>query len=113
MTTANLLCPVDRIKTMDHTAAADVTAGEVMVVNGMVCLAYATAAAGDDVQLVYAADSVGMPITAETVAPGDAIYWDAGAERATKVTSGNTRCGRALSPASVADTDVRIELYNA
>lgn len=113
MADAHIRCPVDRIKTMNHVATADMTAGEVALVNGRVSVAYESVSNGDAVQLVYAADDVDMPKAAVAIDAGDALYWDNGNGNVTTSASGNTKCGMARKAAASGDAVVGIELINA
>jgi predicted RecA/RadA family phage recombinase len=112
MATANIVGGVAGIKTFDHTATADMVAGEITVVNSRVTIAYAQVSSGDDLQLIYAAEQAELPKAAEDLAAGDKVYWDNTAKNVTATATSNTACGMVLKSALTAVSTVDIEFFN-
>jgi predicted RecA/RadA family phage recombinase len=103
---------------IDHTPVADVSAGDVIVIGGLVCIAHNDIPAGQ-----LGALSVGgvydVEKDASDVSAGDALYFDADGDPVdgtadsgafTKTATDNSFSGYALADAGTAATHVRMLL---
>ena len=97
---------------IDHTPAADVAAGAVVVQGELVGVVRTPIAANTLGSLAVVgvfdfpkATGVGTAITA-----GANCYWDAGNSRATTTAAGNKLIGKSIKAAADADATVRIRL---
>ena len=95
---------------VDYTPAADVAAGEVVVVGSLVGVAKRDIKAN----VMGAITVVGVfdidKDSAEVIALGDSIYWDDTNSRATTVTTDNTYMGKAVLAAGAGTTTVRVRV---
>lgn len=98
-------------KHIDHIPAADVAQGEVVLIGNLVTVAPKAILLGElgsvTTEGVFTVEKADDPIE---FAAGDAVYWDAAANKATSVAAGNTFMGFALLAAVAAATTVRIAL---
>ena len=96
----------DRI---DYTPAATVTAGDVVVIGGLVGVALATIDAGST-GAVALRGIYSLPKATGAINAGADVYWDATAKKCTTTASGNTLMGRATAAAAANDTTVKVRL---
>lgn len=105
------------------TAAADLSSGDVVVVQGRVGVVLDDVKSGDDGVAIFGTDPRGidMPKATGAVAKHAKVYWDedgnpvdgdAGSGAVTTTASGNLYLGRAAEPAASGDALAVVELTN-
>ncbi len=99
-------------RTLKYTNASAVAAGDVVVINGNVCIAVGAYGAGAEGIYVFRGRVEFPKEAALAIAPGEKCYWVAGAGNVNKTASGNTAIGIAVEAAAGADTTVLVELTN-
>lgn len=109
---AELLCPADQLKTFTHTAAADYSAGDMQLINGLLSIAYADIANGDEGEMVYSAALVEAPKAAVQIDAPEVAYWDDTAKNITNISTGNTKCGLFTESFASSDENCVFELQN-
>jgi predicted RecA/RadA family phage recombinase len=99
-------------RTLKYTNSNAVAAGDVVVINGNVCVA--VNAYGANAEGVYVfRGRVEFPKEASlAVAPGEKVYWVAANGNVNKTSAGNTLCGIAVENSLTTDTIVLCELQN-
>ncbi len=99
-------------RTLKYTNSSAVAAGDVVVINGNVCVA--VNAYGANAEGIYVfRGRVEFPKEASlAIAPGEKVYWVAGNGNVNKTSSGNTLCGIAVEASATTDTTALIELTN-
>ena len=101
-------------KTLKVTAAADTTAGSLVIVSDTVGVAFNTCKAGEtlilSVDLVY-----DLPKATGAINPGVKVYWSAANSNVTTTASGNTLIGRCWASAALASdaTTIPVKLTPA
>ena len=111
MATAELLS--DEIKTFNDLAAADLEAGEISLINGLVCIAYAALASGAEGAFVYHGDMIEGPMAAVAIDAPAVAYWDDTAKVFTTVTTSNTKCGVFTENRAGTESTAVLELDNS
>ena len=103
---------VHRGEIIDFTPAADVAAGNVVVIGSIVGITKLDIKAGTlgALALVGIYDIVKATGDGTAIARGAKVYWDAAAQKATTVSAGNSYLGEAIVAASATDVTVRIRL---
>ncbi len=106
---------------VEHTAAADIIAGEVIVTGSIPMIATQAADSGDKCSL-ESSNQWKVPQKAEVITAGDAVHWDdtgdpyggtAGSGAATATATSNTLMGECLETTAADDTYVKILLTAA
>jgi len=106
---------------VEHTAAADIIAGEVIVTGSIPMIALGACDSGDKCSL-ESAEQWKVPQNAEIITAGDAVYWDddgspyggtASTGCATATATGNTLMGECLETTTATTTYVKILLTAA
>ena len=110
MATGNIRSDLAHIRTLKYTNSNAVADGDVVLINGHVCVA--TAAYAANAEGVYAFRArVELPKEAPLViAVGDVVYWVAANSNVNKTSSANTKAGICVEAAASADTTVLIEV---
>lgn len=99
-------------RTLKYTNSSAVAAGDVVVINGNVCVAVNAYAANAEGVYVFRG-RVEFPKEASlAIAPGEVGYWVAAAGNVNKTSAGNTKIGICVEAAAAADTVVLMELMN-
>jgi len=111
MANAELLS--DEIKTFNDLAAADLTAGEIILINGHVCIAYAALTSGDEGAFVYQGDMIEAPMEALAINAPAVAYWDDTAKVFTTDATGNTKCGVFTENRAGSESTAVLELDNS
>ena len=94
---------------IQYTASANIDAGDVLVVGGLVCLSMYDIASGEVGSLqVIKNGEFELPKAAEAIAVGEACYWDESNSNVTATSTDNTLVGYAASVAASGDALVRI-----
>jgi len=99
-------------KSIDYTPGSDVAAGDVVVQEDLVGVAK-TPIAASALGALAVTGVFDFPKTAgvgEAIAAGIVVYWDATAEVATAVSTGNKQLGKTIKAAADDDTTVRVRL---
>ena len=110
MAIAKVQGSIEDIRTLKYTNSSAVAAGEILVLNGNVTVAVAAVAANGTGAYVFRG-RVEFPKEAPlAIAPGEKVYYVAGAGNCNKTSSGNTLVGIAVEAAASADTTVLVEL---
>lgn len=92
---------------LDYTPSAAVAAGDVVVLNDLVCVA-PRAIAANALGAVAAEGVWSMPKATGAIGQGALVYWDATAGNVTTTSSGNKRAGKAAKAAASADASVQV-----
>lgn len=95
---------------LDHTPAAAVASGDVVVIGARVGVALADIAANATGSLQVTGVFQLAKKAADTVAQGALVYWDATNKYITTTASGNTLAGFAASAAGATTTAVNVKL---
>ncbi len=95
---------------LDHTAAADIVSGEVVVMGVRVGVALADIATGDTGAVQVDGVFEVAKTSANTPAQGAALYWNSTADEATTTASGNTLMGYAVEAAGAGVLTVKVKL---
>lgn len=106
MAKAKVYCSTNRIKTLKAVAAASAEVDDLVVVNSMLTIAYASVAKDNVGLYIYAADEVALPKGSGAINAGDLLYWDAGNGVVTKTPSTHKLVGFAIDGAGSSDTEV-------
>ena len=97
-------------KTLDHTAAADILSGDVVVIGVRIGIAVADIKNGEtgslDVEDVYELPKK----SADTFAQGALCYWDNVAKNITTTSASNTLAGYAAAPAGASTTVINVKI---
>ena len=92
---------------IDYTPSSAVAAGDVVVLNDLVCVANrpiaANALGAVSIEGVHT-----MPKASGAIGQGALVYWDATNSNITTTSSGNKRAGKAAKAAASADTTVQV-----
>ena len=87
------------------------SAGDMTVVGDTLGVVVEDVGTSSDFVLVYEAEKIVAPkATGVSFTPGSAVYYDAANHDVTSVSTGNTKCGRALETVGTADEEVLIDL---
>lgn len=86
------------------------TSGSPVLVGTVLGIAVSSVAAGSPAAVQLEGVFTVTKLTADDVAVGDKLYWDAGNSRLTKTSSGNTEAGIAFAAAGTSATTVSIKL---
>jgi len=104
---------VQRGDTLDVTAAAAISSGDVVVIGSIIGVSNVDAEIGDS----FALDVVGvftLPKTsALAISVGDVLYYDAANKVVNKTASGNTKIGVAVTAAANPSPSVNVRLNGA
>lgn len=104
---SNYIMPGD---VLDHTAAAALTSGQVLLMGKRVGIVLTSAAIGEKATVrVRGVFTVSKKAT-DVLAQGDLLYWNATDSNLTSTASGNTLAGFAADPAGSGVTTVNISL---
>lgn len=95
---------------LDHVAAAAITSGQVVLMGKRVGIALGKAAIGETVAVQVKGVFNATKVTADVVAQGALLYWDATASKFTTTVGTNTLAGYAAAAASGSATTVDIAL---
>lgn len=95
---------------LDHTPSAAVASGDVVVIGVRVGVALTDIAANDTGSLQVTGVFNLPKKSADTVAQGAAVYWDATNKQITTTASGNTLAGYAAQAAGAATTAVDVKI---
>lgn len=87
-----------------------VTSGTMVVIGAIFGVANSDAANGADVVITRRGEFTLPKLSAQAWAIGDLVYWDAGNDRCTTVSSGNTLIGAATAVAANPSTTGRVLL---
>ncbi len=98
-------------RTLKYTNASAVAAGDVVVINGNVCVAVNAYAANTEGIYVFRGRVEFPKEAALAIAPGEICYWTA-AGNINKTSAGNTKAGICVEAAAAADSVVLVELMN-
>lgn len=110
MATGKLRSASHELKTLDYAHSSALAAGDLLLLNGQVTVAFNASAANEVNAFVYEG-LVSIPKEASlAINPGDKVYWVAANSNVNKTASGNTACGLCVSAALAADTEVLIHL---
>lgn len=91
--------------------ASTLSAGEMTVVGDTIGVVVEDAGTSSEYVLVYEAEKIVAPKAAGvSLAAGDLVYYDTSSAAVTSVSTGNTKCGRALEAAGTTDEEVMIDL---
>lgn len=100
---------VQRGETLTLTAPDDLSAGDVVIVGGLVGIASCDAAGGEDVETsltgVYT-----LPKAAEALDEGEAVYWDVSAGNVTATATDNVAIGHAVAAVLSGAATVNVRL---
>ena len=107
-------CSREQCKTIEVTATANYTAGQILKYEGVVGVVAADVALGATAVLIYEAPDIEVACEAVGVGgayvPGSAVYYDAAAGKVTQTATGNTFCGVVMVLPTPAAEKVRISL---
>lgn len=95
---------------LDHVAATAITSGQVVLMGKRVGIALGNAAVGETVDVQVKGVFNATKVTADVVAQGALLYWDATASKFTTTVGTNTLAGYAAAAASGTATTVDIAL---
>ncbi len=95
---------------LDHTPAADVASGAVVVIGARVGVALADIAANATGSLQVTGVFQLPKKSADTIAQGALVYWDATNSQITTTASGNTLAGFAANAAAASVTSVNVKV---
>lgn len=113
-TAFKLNCPLEQCRTIKTTAAADIVAGTMAVVENLVGVYPEAVADTAEGVFMYHAPKITVPksVTSSqnTFSAGDIVYFDAAEAAVCSASSGNIACGVALKDAVAVDTTVQIDL---
>ena len=97
---------------IDYTPASAVSAGDVIVLGDMICCAPVDIAA--NVKGALNCDGVWrMPKgtgSADAIAVGKLVYWDAGNEVVTETAGAHKKCGTTVAAAAASDATIDVKL---
>ena len=111
---AQILSESEFIKTGRMVLAANATAGDMQVINGLAVVVMEAGLAGDTVLVCYQADCVrATKAAALAVGGGDVVYLAANGSEINATALNNTRAGIALQAQLAADTTVDFALFPA
>lgn len=101
---------IQNARTLKLAHSAGVTAGDIIVSNGNVLVAVATALISTLAAYVYMGRVCFPKVSGTAFVPGDKCYWDPVAGNITKVTTANTLAGICVEAAGSADTEIEMFL---
>ena len=86
-------------------------AGDMIVVGATIGVVVEDADPGAEFVLVYEAEKIVAPkASGVSLGMGDTVYFDANTGNVTSVSTGNTKCGRALEAVGTSDEEALIDL---
>jgi len=94
---------------IDYTPGSAVAAGDVVVLNDLVCVA-PRAIAANRLGAVAIEGVHSMPKASGAIGQGAIVYWDATNGNITTTSAGNKRAGKAAAAAASGDTAVQVLL---
>ena len=100
---------VSAAKTLDYTPGSAVSAGDVVLISELVAVATHDIAANALGAVAYTG-CWEIAKAADTIAQGDAVYWDSTASNITTTATANTFAGHAAAAAASGDSVVRVVL---
>jgi len=92
---------------IDHTPSAAVAAGDVVVLNDLVCVA-PRAIAANSLGAVAIEGVFSMPKASGAIGQGALVYWDAANGNITTTSTNNKRAGKAAKAAASGDASVQV-----
>ncbi|NBW12985.1 MAG: DUF2190 family protein [Caulobacteraceae bacterium] len=92
---------------IDHTPSAAVAAGDVVVLNDLVCVA-PRAIAANSLGAVAIEGVFSMPKASGAIGQGALVYWDATNGNITTTSTNNKRAGKAAKAAASGDASVQV-----
>lgn len=95
---------------LDHTAASNLTSGQVVVIGARVGVAVADITSGQTGPVRVRGVVELAKASADVIAQGALVYWAAGAGNITSTASGNTLAGYAAAAAGAGVTTIRVAL---
>lgn len=95
--------------TMDYTATADITSGQVVLVGAMIGIAVSALASGETGALTVEGVFT-VPKSTGVVAQGAQVYWDNTNKNVTTTATDNTPCGKAFIAAASGDAEIDIKI---
>lgn len=101
---------VQRSDSIDYIPGASVSAGDVIVIGGIVGIAKTDITSGTLGALATEGVYDGVKVSGASIGSGAAVYYDATASAFTATDSGTTLAGHAIGGALAADTVVRFIL---
>jgi predicted RecA/RadA family phage recombinase len=94
---------------IDYTPSSAVAAGDVVVLNDLVCVA-PVAIAANKLGAVAIEGVFTLPKASGAIGQGAIVYWDATNSNITTTSSSNKRAGKAAAAAASGDTTVQVLL---
>ncbi|GJD41945.1 DUF2190 family protein [Methylobacterium bullatum] len=101
---------VQRGENITLLAPVSVLSGNGLLVGAMFGVAAGDAAIGEDLDLVTVGVFTLPKVSAQVMAVGDPLYWDAAAKLVTKTASGNTKIGVAVETVAAQSGTVAVRL---
>lgn len=95
---------------LDHTAASNLTSGQVVVIGARVGVAVADITSGQAGPVRVRGVVELAKASADVIAQGALVYWASGAGNITSTASGNTLAGYAAGAAGAGVTTIRVAL---
>lgn len=95
---------------LNHTAAADVTIGEVLLIGKRIAVALANIKLGETGAIRVKGVAIIAKASANVVAQGALLYWDDTAKQLTTTATANTLAGFAAADAGAGVTTVEISI---
>lgn len=99
-----------KANSINYTAGADISSGEVVVVNDIVTVAAGDIANGSEGVLLLEGEFEVAKQASLAINQGDQVFWDAGNDEADK-TGSNVPMGVCTKAAAESDTKVRVKLH--
>jgi len=110
----NVRCETARIDPITFTAAANGSAGDVVAVGDCIAVLQNNVLQNASAVGILRAGKIVLPKkSADVVAVGNVLYWDASAKDLTLTSSGNKKCAVALEGAGNGVTSVAVDFNGA